>query len=520
MSDSASRRPAFDQKARIGLCLSGGGYRAAAFHLGALSYLNRWRLLPQVQILSTVSGGSIVGAAWLLAATRGGQRWFSRFETDFTEKLRATDCAGLAVDDMCQNASSRAARGEPLSLARSLANVYDEQFFAGARFATIAGFTGPGIPDEVTINATEFREAYGYRFVRSRTRGKSGSYQRPAKKDWVDHARVADVVAASSCFPGLCEPIVYPDDFMFERQGSSSRPLTVPLMDGGIFDNQGIDALLLTLEREAVDPVDIVIISDTDRPPRQLLGDRPSPREWLRVGVDQVLVLAAILALVPLLAMASTRAFADALSAGIAAVALWTTALAVGLAYVVGQIPGWIRRRLWQVLCAVTCRQLAHLITVRVQSLVVLAADVFMARIRRLGYERVFAPPRVALGGVHKISNLIYHLRDQDEGDPLVLARSAERRDRYLRAIGFDPPRGELKRAIQHSFDCATTLWFPEASSSNPRDSRLCDDLVLAGRATMCFNLAKHTLRTIPIVSRELDERLASLRSDWDAMNQ
>lgn len=55
-----------DQKNKIGLALSGGGYRAAAFHLGTLKKLNDLRVLQNVDIISTISGGSITGAAWCL----------------------------------------------------------------------------------------------------------------------------------------------------------------------------------------------------------------------------------------------------------------------------------------------------------------------------------------------------------------------------------------------------------------------------------------------------------------------
>src|SRR5262245_55028707 len=51
---------------RIGLSLSGGGYRAAAFHLGTLRKLNELGILKHVDILSTISGGSIAGAYYLL----------------------------------------------------------------------------------------------------------------------------------------------------------------------------------------------------------------------------------------------------------------------------------------------------------------------------------------------------------------------------------------------------------------------------------------------------------------------
>src|SRR3954452_19907026 len=48
---------------RLAIALSGGGYRAMLFHLGALKRLNEFGLLSVMDRMSTVSGGSITGAA-------------------------------------------------------------------------------------------------------------------------------------------------------------------------------------------------------------------------------------------------------------------------------------------------------------------------------------------------------------------------------------------------------------------------------------------------------------------------
>ena len=58
--DAASRK----RRVELALCLSGGGYRAALFHLGAFWRLAELRLLRRVERVSSVSGGSII-AAWL-----------------------------------------------------------------------------------------------------------------------------------------------------------------------------------------------------------------------------------------------------------------------------------------------------------------------------------------------------------------------------------------------------------------------------------------------------------------------
>lgn len=50
------------KSARIGLALSGGGYRAAAFHLGVIRKLFELGLAENIKAISCVSGGSLVGA--------------------------------------------------------------------------------------------------------------------------------------------------------------------------------------------------------------------------------------------------------------------------------------------------------------------------------------------------------------------------------------------------------------------------------------------------------------------------
>lgn len=51
---------------KLGLALSGGGFRASFFHLGVFRRLAELDLLRHVSVLSTVSGGSIVGALYMI----------------------------------------------------------------------------------------------------------------------------------------------------------------------------------------------------------------------------------------------------------------------------------------------------------------------------------------------------------------------------------------------------------------------------------------------------------------------
>jgi predicted acylesterase/phospholipase RssA len=57
---------------KVGLALSGGGFRACFYHLGVLACLAERDILRDVEVLSCVSGGSIVGACYWLKLR---QRW-------------------------------------------------------------------------------------------------------------------------------------------------------------------------------------------------------------------------------------------------------------------------------------------------------------------------------------------------------------------------------------------------------------------------------------------------------------
>ena len=54
-----------DRNVSIGLAMSGGGARAMAFHLGCMRALHDRRILERIDVISTVSGGSVIGACWV-----------------------------------------------------------------------------------------------------------------------------------------------------------------------------------------------------------------------------------------------------------------------------------------------------------------------------------------------------------------------------------------------------------------------------------------------------------------------
>jgi len=73
------------------LCLSGGGYRAALFHLGALRRLNELGLLSKIDTFTSVSGGSIMAAqlaTFLARAAAEPGKPIEGFDTGVAEPMR------------------------------------------------------------------------------------------------------------------------------------------------------------------------------------------------------------------------------------------------------------------------------------------------------------------------------------------------------------------------------------------------------------------------------------------------
>ena len=72
----------------VALCLSGGGFRSALFHLGALRRLKELRVLHDVTLVSSVSGGSILSGFFADVLARSGTM---RTREDYVAWLEETD---------------------------------------------------------------------------------------------------------------------------------------------------------------------------------------------------------------------------------------------------------------------------------------------------------------------------------------------------------------------------------------------------------------------------------------------
>ena len=74
-----------DEKNETGMALSGGGFRATLFHLGAIWRLNEMAMLPEIERFSAVSGGSIL--AGLLAVRWSHLTFDDGIAVNFSEEI-------------------------------------------------------------------------------------------------------------------------------------------------------------------------------------------------------------------------------------------------------------------------------------------------------------------------------------------------------------------------------------------------------------------------------------------------
>lgn len=229
---------------KIGLALSGGGYRAAAYHIGALRSLHKLGVLDKVDVISSVSGGSIIAAYYGL---HGGS--YDSFEKEFCEKIQrgvlTWSLINLFAILLVVGIVSWIFGGwgffgalvllwfawyKVVPVSSIIACEYDKLFFHGKKLSDM--------PKEplVTINATDYPTVSQFTFSREMIYnyyyGKGAFYH--------DKFPVSKAVMASSCVPFAFCPIRVPKTFWTGKMKRKEPPM---LLDGGLYDNQGTHVL-------------------------------------------------------------------------------------------------------------------------------------------------------------------------------------------------------------------------------------------------------------------------------------
>lgn len=235
---------------RIGLALSGGGFRAAIFHLGVIRRLEEIGLMPHISVISTVSGGSIIGAYYAIEMERylrsQPPERLSRPEI----RMQAWESiAGAFLRAVEENLRSRALVFSPffhpVLFAKSLLLApfrkgarsiliqaeYDKWFYANNTLDELPAVSGAAAPGsapglrgpKLVLNTTSLFS--GDRRAFSRDANSRLAELQTSNKNVLT---LAQVVGASSGVPVLFPPTPIVGDL---------------LVDGGVSDNQGIEGL-------------------------------------------------------------------------------------------------------------------------------------------------------------------------------------------------------------------------------------------------------------------------------------
>ena len=278
---------------RLGLGLSGGGFRASFFHIGILAQMADQGLLRHVEVISTVSGGSIIGALYYLHVKKllesipddriTDQHYIDivkEIELDF---LKATE-KNIRMSTFTNFVANFKMVLFEYSRSDRIAKLYNEAFYQ----LVLSGVTDPIQMQELKIypkggstnfhpltdnnsrkakvpilvlNATSLNSGRNWQFT-AQTMGeppvlginkfdKKPIRLRRADGDGYGNMvntpinqqqfSLGHAVAASACVPILFDPLAI-SNLYYNREDKEN--IRVQLVDGGVFDNQGTDGLL------------------------------------------------------------------------------------------------------------------------------------------------------------------------------------------------------------------------------------------------------------------------------------
>ncbi|WP_409201828.1 patatin-like phospholipase family protein [Rhizobium sp. NZLR8] len=234
---------------QLGLCLSGCGYRAMLFHAGSLFRLNEAGLLAKLDMISSVSGGSIASGllAYVWPRLVFGRR---QLKTEYIDRI-------LAFSQIFADEPSflKGVFNPFSSAAEEAVKLYERHLFDGK---------SPSLRD---LPGSPW-------FVFCSSNLSTGSLFRMSNRYIADYRigvsfhptlSLATPVAASAAFPPVLSPLRLDlSQFSWEREkldhtvGEPVAPGRAILSDGGVYDNHGIEP--------ALKRCDCLFISDAGAP--------------------------------------------------------------------------------------------------------------------------------------------------------------------------------------------------------------------------------------------------------------
>jgi NTE family protein len=223
----------------LALCLSGGGFRAALFHLGGLRRLNELGILAKLDAISSVSGGSIIAAHLADRLRPWPTEPLLDFESRVAAPFRTFTSRNLRTKPILK-------RGLPWNWFRSSTGV---KALARAYEKRLTQLRLTDLPERplFVINATDMAFGVNWIFERKRIGSYQAGYLKPAPS-WP----LARAVAASSCFPPIFNPLpvgLRPDELKGGKAQGPGRDEAIQglrLTDGGNYDNLGLEPVWKT----------------------------------------------------------------------------------------------------------------------------------------------------------------------------------------------------------------------------------------------------------------------------------
>lgn len=533
---------------RIGIAISGGGYRATTYSLGVFSYLNYLELdgkplLQHVEALSTVSGGSITGITYAQSVKEGElfKEYFKRMHTFIASYDLVSDSVNYFVNDSSKTNS----------LIEGFAKTYAHQLLKGKTFESI-------IPKEIhktnvqnekgesvemsfydshlkftCINATDFNTGSPFRFVAVSDQCKyqpdfgNGFYS--LNKEAIKNIPLEIPLAASSCFPGGFEPIVLKLDQGLLDTSSFSQKLShleqayellqlqtideknhnkiyekdqlelhikqtkqiiknkkcIALMDGGIMDNQGIDALL-DYEKSKED-LDLLLVVDVSSPS----FDKYTAAEECKVPVIgnvkmiQLLYLTMLFNFVWLaIVMYAYVKSIDILL--IISTVFFTVFSLSSAALIFGKIAfrsiinsSKLNLGKLKVLNSLTPNAVMQLMKNRFTSVGLLVQSVFMKQLRRKNFEEMY---QVFSLNTKRIVNQVYLLKSENK------LHEQLKFGKITLPEHFAQPTYLMRKICDEAYAMGTTLWVDNSQEGQ----NLIVNVLVAGQMTTCANLLDH----------------------------
>ncbi len=224
----------------IGLCLSGGGFRATLFHTGVIQRLFELGIAtrPDFDTVASVSGGSIAAAQWACAEARARDEGRALdFKRDVLQPILALTGRDIRTATMARKYLLPWNWFRGGYAVESMVAQFEEAFGKG---------TLNLLPERPRFVFCGTDMAFGANFVFER--GRVGSYL--AGYAAPEGFTLAQAVAASACFPPLFGPMRI--DRAHERFKGGKAPgvpaaqrkqvlADLRVTDGGVYDNMGLE---------------------------------------------------------------------------------------------------------------------------------------------------------------------------------------------------------------------------------------------------------------------------------------